>query len=151
MLSMRAKYALKALMYLAQAKDRGPVLIGEIAERQKLPRKFLEQILLDLKNQRVVKSRQGKAGGYFLAKAPEEIEVGRIVRVFNGPLALVPCVSVTAFEKCSECLDFSTCGVRRVMKKVRDVTAEILDGTSLEALVKIEQSETDEAALMYFI
>jgi Rrf2 family protein len=151
MLSMRAKYALKALMYLAQAKDRGPILIGEIAERQKLPRKFLEQILLDLKNQRVVKSRQGKAGGYFLAKAPAEIEVGRIVRVFNGPLALVPCVSVTAFEKCAECLDFSTCGVRRVMKKVRDVTAEILDGTSLEALVKIEQSETDEAALMYFI
>ena len=151
MLSMRAKYALKALMYLAQAKDRGPVMIGEIAEKQKLPRKFLEQILLDLKNQRVLKSRQGKTGGYYLAKAATEIEVGHIVRVFNGPLALVPCVSVTAFEKCQECLDFSTCGVRRVMKKVRDVTAEILDGTTLDALVKIEASDSDEAALMYFI
>lgn len=151
MLSMRTKYALKALMYLAQAKDRGPVLIGEIADRQKLPRKFLEQILLDLKNQRILKSRQGKAGGYFLAKDPAEIEVGNIVRVFNGPLALVPCVSVTAFEKCPECLDFTSCGIRRVMKKVRDVTAEILDGTTLEALVKIEASESDEAALMYFI
>jgi Rrf2 family protein len=151
MLSMRAKYALKALMYLAQAKDKGPVLIGEIAERQKLPRKFLEQILLELKNQRVLRSRQGKTGGYYLAKPPEEIQVGQIVRVFNGPLALVPCVSVTAFEKCAECLDFSTCGVRRVMKKVRDVTAEILDGTTLDALVKIEASESDDAALMYFI
>jgi Rrf2 family protein len=151
MLSMRAKYALKALMYLAQARDKGPVLIGEIAERQKLPRKFLEQILLELKNQRVLRSRQGKTGGYYLAKPPEEIQVGQIVRVFNGPLALVPCVSVTAFEKCAECLDFSTCGVRRVMKKVRDVTAEILDGTTLDALIKIEASESDDAALMYFI
>lgn len=151
MLSMRAKYALKALMYLARAKDKGPIMIGEIAEKQNLPRKFLEQILLDLKNQRILKSRQGKAGGYSLAKPATEIEVGHIVRVFNGPLALVPCVSVTAFEKCPECLDFDTCGVRRVMKKVRDVTAEILDGTTLEALVRIEASETDEAALMYFI
>lgn len=151
MLSMRAKYALKALMYLAQAPDQEPVLIGEIAEKQKLPRKFLEQILLELKNQRILKSRQGKAGGYYLAKPATEILVGHVVRIFNGPLALVPCVSVTAFEKCQECLDFSTCGVRRVMKKVRDETAEILDGTTLDALVKIEQSESDEAALMYFI
>lgn len=148
---MRAKYALKALMYLAQARDKGPVLIGEIAEKQKLPRKFLEQILLELKNQRVLRSRQGKSGGYFLARPPEEIQVGQIVRVFNGPLALVPCVSVSAFEKCAECLDFSTCGIRRVMKKVRDVTADILDGTTLDALVKIEASESDDAALMYFI
>lgn len=151
MLSMRAKYALKALMYLARAQDQGPVLIGEIAEKQKLPRKFLEQILLDLKNQHVLKSRQGKTGGYFLAKPASEIRVGSIVRTFNGPLALVPCVSVSAFEKCQECLDFSTCGVRRVMKKVRDVTADILDGTTLDALVKIESSESDEEALMYFI
>jgi DNA-binding IscR family transcriptional regulator len=79
------------------------------------------------------------------------VEMGRIVRVFNGPLALVPCVSVTAFEKCQECLDFAHCGIRRVMKKVRDVTAEILDGTTLEALVDIEGSESDEASLMYFI
>ncbi|HKP97933.1 MAG TPA: Rrf2 family transcriptional regulator [Fibrobacteria bacterium] len=151
MLSMRAKYALKALVYLAKAKSQGPVLIGDIAESQKLPRKFLEQILLELKNLRVLKSRQGKGGGYLLAKEPSQIEMGHIVRVFNGPLALVPCVSVTAFEKCEECLDFAQCGIRRVMKKVRDVTAEILDGTTLETLVAIEASESDEAALMYFI
>ena len=151
MLSMRAKYALKALIFLAKAKEKGPVGIGEIAESQKLPRKFLEQILLELKNLRVLKSKQGKGGGYYLAKPPEQVEMGRIVRVFNGPLALVPCVSVTAFEKCQECLDFAHCGIRRVMKKVRDVTAEILDGTTLAALVDIEGSESDEASLMYFI
>jgi Rrf2 family protein len=151
MLSMRAKYALKALVYLAKANDQGPVQIGDIAESQKLPRKFLEQILLELKNMRVLKSRQGKGGGYLLAKDPEHIQVGQIVRTFNGPLALVPCVSVTAFGKCEECLDFDHCGVRRVMKKVRDITADILDGTSLAALVAIEASESDEAALMFFI
>src|SRR3954468_11162899 len=138
MLSMRAKYALKALVYLAKSQEKGPVLIGDIAESQKLPRKFLEQILLELKNLRILKSRQGKGGGYFLAKQPAQITVGNIVRVFNGPLALVSCVSVTAFEKCGECVDFDNCGIRRVMKKVRDVTAEILDGTTLEALVAIE-------------
>lgn len=151
MLSMRAKYALKALVYLAKAKDQGPVLIGDIAKSQHLPRKFLEQILLELKNLRILKSRQGKAGGYSLAKGPESIQVGHIVRIFNGPLALVPCVSVSAFEKCEECVDFTHCGVRRVMQKVRDVTAEILDGTTLETLVAIEASESDEASLMYFI
>ncbi len=151
MLSMRAKYALKALVFLAKTRDQGHIQIGDIAESQKLPRKFLEQILLELKNLRVLKSRQGKGGGYALAKEPAQIEVGHIVRAINGPLALVPCVSVTAFEKCEECLDFAHCGVRRVMKKVRDVTAEILGGTSLEALVAIEASESDEASLMYFI
>jgi Rrf2 family protein len=148
---MRAKYALKALVFLAKAGTQGPVQIGDIAESQKLPRKFLEQILLELKNMRLLKSRQGKGGGYLLAKDPEQIQVGQIVRTFNGPLALVPCVSVTAFGKCEECIDFDHCGVRRVMKKVRDVTADILDGTSLAALVAIEASESDEAALMFFI
>lgn len=148
---MRTKYALKALVFLAKAKPKMPVLIGEIADSEKLPRKFLEQILLELKNLRILKSRQGKGGGYYLAKEPKEILVGQIVRIFNGPLAMVPCVSVSAFEKCEECVDFTHCGIRRVMQKVRDVTAEILDGTSLETLVAIEASESDEASLMYFI
>lgn len=151
MLSMHAKYALKALIHLAKGKAEGPVLIGDIAEAQRLPRKFLEQILLELKNLGILKSRQGKGGGYFLAKPPAQIQVGHVVRIFNGPLALVPCVSVSAFEKCEECVDFDHCGIRRVMQKVRDVTAEILDGTTLETLVAIEASESDAAALMYFI
>ena len=148
---MRTKYALKALIYLAKTKDRGPVLIGEIAESQKLPRKFLEQILLELKNMKILKSRRGKNGGYYLGQDPKKIAIGKIVRTFNGPLALVPCVSATAFEKCEECLDFENCGIRRVMKKVRDITAEILDGASLETLVAMEFSESDEAALMFAI
>ena len=131
---MRTKYALKALIYLAKTKDRGPVLIGEIAESQKLPRKFLEQILLELKNMKILKSRRGKNGGYYLGQDPKKIAIGKIVRTFNGPLALVPCVSATAFEKCEECLDFENCGIRRVMKKVRDITAEILDGASVQLL-----------------
>ncbi|HAO98838.1 MAG TPA: transcriptional regulator [Fibrobacteres bacterium] len=151
MISMRTKYALKALIYLAKTKDRGPVLIGEIAESQKLPRKFLEQILLELKNMKILKSRRGKNGGYYLGQDPKKIAIGKIVRTFNGPLALVPCVSATAFEKCEECLDFENCGIRRVMKKVRDITAEILDGASLETLVAMEFSESDEAALMFAI
>ncbi len=148
---MRTKYALKALIYLAKNRERGAVLIGEIAEAEKLPRKFLEQILLELKKLHVLKSKQGKSGGYYLAQDPKKIAVGKIVRIFNGPLALVPCVSATAFEKCGECLDFENCGIRRIMKKVRDITAEILDGTSLETLVIMEASDSDEAALMYSI
>ena len=148
---MRTKYALKALIYLTKTRERGPVLTGEIAKSQKLPRKFLEQILLDLKKMKVLKSRQGKSGGYYLGQEPKKIAVGKIVRAFNGPLALVPCVSATAFEKCEECRDFQNCGIRRVMKKVRDITAEILDGTTLETLAAMEASESDEAALMYSI
>ena len=151
---MRTKYALKALIYLAKSRDKGPVLIGEIAEAEKLPRKFLEQILLELKNLRVLKSRRGKNGGYSLAQDPKKIAVGGIVRTFNGPLALVPCVSATAYEKkqkCEECTDFENCGIRRVMKQVRDITAEILDGASLETLVALENSESDDAALTFSI
>jgi Rrf2 family protein len=151
MISMRTKYALKALIYLAKAKDKGPVLIAEIADSQKLPRKFLEQILLEMKNLRILKSRQGKTGGYYLGKDPKRIPVGDIVRIFNGPLALVPCVSVSAFEKCQECLDFESCGIRRILKKVRDITADILDGTTLETLVAMEESESDEKAMMFAI
>lgn len=151
MISMRTKYALKALIYLAKTRDRGPVLIGEIVESQKLPRKFLEQILLELKNLRVLKSKRGKAGGYYLAHHPRKITVGRIVRAFNGPLAWVPCVSAKAVKKCGECLDLNNCGIRRIMKKVRDATDEILDETSLEILATLDASESGEAAPMYYI
>jgi Rrf2 family protein len=136
MLSKRTKYALQALLYLADNGHRGPVLIAEIAEKQKIPRKFLELILLDLKNQGILRSKKGKGGGYLLGRAPEAIYVGQIVRLFDGPLALLPCVSVTAHRKCDECTDEETCRIRIVMKQVRDVTAEILDRTTLAAIVR---------------
>lgn len=134
MLSRKSKYGLKALLLLAQESGRGPVLISRLAERDKLPHKFLEAILLDLKRHGFVESRKGKGGGYYLLRKPEEITFGEVIRVLEGPLALVPCVSQTAYRPCAECIDEATCGVRLAMQQVRDATAEILDGTTLEAI-----------------
>jgi Rrf2 family protein len=134
MLSKKSKYGLKAMLVLAEESGRGPVLISELADRQRLPRKFLEAILLELKRQGILESKKGKGGGYFLRHAPSEITLGRVIRVLEGPLALTPCVSQTAYMKCEECVDEETCGIRLAMKEVRDATAHILDNTTLEAL-----------------
>ena len=131
MLSRKSKYGLKALLVLAQEAGRGPVLISELARREAMPKKFLEAILLELKRHGVVQSRKGKGGGYFLTRKPSEITFGEVIRVLEGPLAAVPCVSQTAYMKCVECIDEQTCGVRVAMKEVRDATAQILDHTTL--------------------
>jgi len=136
MISQKSKYALKALSVLAREYGKGPVLISEIAAHEKIPRTFLELILLELKNQGLLHSRKGRGGGYFLAKAPQSISVGQVLRMTGGPLAMLPCVSKTAYRKCDECQDERTCGIRIVMKQVRDATAKILDATSLADLVK---------------
>jgi Rrf2 family protein len=130
-LSNKSKYGLKALLVLARETGRGPVLVAELAKREALPKKFLEAILLELKRQRLVDSRKGRGGGYFLRRKPSDITFGEVIRALDGPLAAVPCVSQTAYMPCVECLDEETCGVRLAMKKVRDATAEILDGTTL--------------------
>src|SRR5262249_45341925 len=96
-----------------------------------MPQKFLEAILLELKRHGVVQSRKGKGGGYFLHRSPDDITFGEVIRILDGPLAAVPCVSQTAYMKCAECIDEDTCGVRLAMKQVRDATARILDSTSL--------------------
>jgi len=131
MLSRKSKYGLKALFLLADSDRERPVLIADLAARDAMPRKFLEAILLDLKRHGVVESRKGKGGGYFLRRRPEEITVGEVIRILEGPLALVPCVSKTAYMKCAECVDERTCGVRMAMKDVREATAEILDHLTL--------------------
>ena len=136
MISQKSKYALKALTVLARRYGKGPVLISEIAAQEKIPRTFLELILLELKNQGLLHSRKGRGGGYFLAKAPHLISVGQVLRTTGGPLALLPCVSKTAYRKCDECQDERTCGIRMVMKEVRDATAKILDATTMADLVK---------------
>ena len=136
MLSKKAKYALQALLQLAKEYEQGPVLIAELARREGIPKKFLELILLDLKNHGVLQSKKGKGGGYFLGKAPQAIYVGQIIRVLDGPLAPIPCVSQTAYMKCQECPDEETCGIRLVMQEVRDATAKILDSTSLADMIK---------------
>ena len=139
MISQKSKYALKALTVLARHHGKGPVLISEIAAQEKIPRTFLELILLELKNQGLLHSRKGRGGGYFLAKAPNTISVGQVMRMTGGPLALLPCVSKTAYRRCEECHDERTCSIRMVMKEVRDAAAKILDATTLADLVKREQ------------
>ena len=131
MLSRKSKYGLKALLVLAQEAGPEPMLISELASREAIPRKFLEAILLELKRHGVVHSRKGKGGGYFLRREPADITFGEVIRVLDGPLAAVPCVSHTAYMRCEECLDEPTCGVRIAMKEVRDATAHILDHTTL--------------------
>ena len=131
MLSRRSKYGLRALLALAEEAGRGPVLVSELSEREAIPKKFLEAILLDLNRHGLVQSKKGKGGGYFLRRPPSEITFGDAVRALEGPLALVPCVSQTAYERCVDCVDEVTCGVRLAMREVRDATAQILDSTTL--------------------
>ena len=120
MLSRRSKYGLKALLQLARDPSEQPVLIADLSAREAIPRKFLEAILLDLKRHGLVESRKGKGGGYLLRRRPQDITVGEVIRVLEGPLALVPCVSRTAYAACVDCVDERTCGVRLAMKDVRD-------------------------------
>ena len=136
MLSRKAKYGLKALILLAREYGRGPLLISEIAEREGIPKKFLELILLQLKNQGFLYSKKGRGGGYSLSRPPDQISFGQVIRVMDGPLAPLPCVSQTAYRKCDECEDEATCGIRMVMKEVRDSTARILDGTTFGHVVR---------------
>ncbi|CAA9211781.1 MAG: Rrf2 family transcriptional regulator [uncultured Adhaeribacter sp.] len=137
MLSKKAKYALKALLYLTKNADKGLVLISDISEKERIPRKFLEAILVDLKTQGLLQSTRGKNGGYALVKDPAQISVGNVIRMIDGPLAPIPCVSHLYYRKCDECVDEVTCEIRIVMKKVRDATAKILDTTYLTDLERI--------------
>lgn len=139
MLSMKAKYGLRALTLLAKEYGKGPVLIGDLARKEKIPQKFLELILLELKKKGILQSKKGKGGGYFLNRAPAATSVGEVIRVLDGPLALLPCVSQTAYRRCDECPDEETCGIRSIMKEVRDWTASILDGTTLAEIVERSQ------------
>jgi Rrf2 family protein len=130
-LSRKSKYGLKALLVLAEKAEAGPVLVAELAERDRIPKKFLEAILLELKRHGIVQSKKGKGGGYFLRRKPSDVTFGDVIRVLEGPLAAVPCVSERQYMKCTECVDEVTCGVRLAMKEVRDATAGILDNTTL--------------------
>jgi Rrf2 family protein len=130
-LSRKARYALRALYALANDQSNGPVLIADLAEREHIPHKFLELILLELRNAGILRSKKGKGGGYALARSPREVTLGQIIRVVDGPLAPIPCVSERAYVRCEECVSEESCGTRMVMKEVRDAIAKILDGTTL--------------------
>lgn len=134
-LSKRGEYGLRAMIDIATWEPANPVVqIKEIAEREKIPGKFLEQILLTLKNAGLLHSKMGVGGGYYLAKPPQEINLGQIVRILDGPLAPIRCVSQMAYEPCG-CPDESTCGLRIVMLDVRNAISEILDRTTLADVI----------------
>src|SRR5215813_15350436 len=134
MLSKKAKYGLKAMAILAKEYGHGPLLIGEIARRERIPPKFLELILLELKKKGFLQSKKGKGGGYYLNRLPESISVGALIRALDGPIALLPCVSQMAYERCEECPDEQTCGIRNVFKEVRQATISVLERTTLADL-----------------
>ena len=133
-LSKRGEYGLRALQDLAAHYGEGPIPNKILAERNNIPPRFLEQIMLTLKHGRLVHSQKGPQGGYYLARSPEEINLADAVRLLDGPLAPISCVSETAYEPCG-CPDMETCGLRRVMKGVRDVVADIMERTTLADLV----------------
>lgn len=140
-LSKRTQYGLRALYALSRAYGQGPVLISYLSEKEAIPRKFLEQILLALKSSGLVESKKGKGGGYTLVRPPSEITVASVIRMMEGPLAPLPCASETRFRKCDECVDVETCGTRIVMREVRDAMAQILDSTTLAMVCeKVDQA-----------
>jgi Rrf2 family protein len=151
LISKKTKYGLKALLYLARQYDKGPILIADLARDEKIPKKFLEAILLALKNNGILHSKKGKGGGYYLGRHPKNITFGQAIRVMEGPLAPVPCVSETSYATCSECQNEATCGIRLVMKEVRDAIAGILDGTSLaDALERMDHAEEAQKGVLNF-
>lgn len=140
MLSKKSKYAIKALICLAKRYDnKVPVKISEISEEEKIPRKFLEAILVELRNNGLLYSKMGANGGYLLAKHPEEIVLSHIIRISGGPIAMLPCVSLNFYEPCEECVNESTCGLRDVILEVREATIRILSKTSLSDILQREE------------
>ncbi len=145
-LSKRGEYGLKAMIALAAGGPQGTVLqVRDIATRQQIPAKFLEQIMLMLKNAGLLQSKVGLGGGYHLARPANEITLGQIVRTLDGPLAPIRCVSKTAYERCV-CPDEDTCGLRLVMLDVRNAIADILDNTSLEDVMVRELAAREAKA-----
>jgi Rrf2 family protein len=133
MLSKKTQYAFKALTYIAEKKKDGPVLIAEISKKKKIPLKFLENILLELKKAGLLESKKGKGGGYFFKEDPADIPLAQVMRLIEGPIALLPCVSLNFYQRCKDC-DEKKCGLNRVMALVRDNTLMILENKTVADL-----------------
>lgn len=135
MLSKKTQYAFRALEVLVRKYKQGPVLISDIARQKKIPLKFLENILLQLRKEEVLQSKKGKGGGYFLVQDPSKIPVARVIRVVDGPIAMLPCVSLYFYQKCKNC-DEKQCGLHDIMIEVRDAQLAILENKTLADLVR---------------
>ena len=135
MLSKKTKYGLKALSYLARQEEDIPSQIQQIAEAENISRKFLESILLTLKKNGFLGSKKGKGGGYYLLKPPSEIQMTTVMRILEGPIAMISCVSLNYYEACDDCPDEASCSVHRLMIQVRDSALEIYRNTTLADLI----------------
>ncbi len=135
MISKKMKYALKALIHIANHQDtEGYVKAHDIAEQGQVPKKFLEQILLDLKKGRIINSKQGNVGGYYFVKKPENVTLADVYRLIDGPIALVPCASKNFYEPCHDCPDETTCSIRHALIQVRDETLKVLEKKNIAEL-----------------
>lgn len=147
MLSKKSKYAINALVFLARKYHEDPGLkiqAKEISEAQNIPRKFLEAILLDLKNNGILGSKMGRGGGYYLRKDPSKVNLAEVHRIFDGAIGMLPCVTYQYYEKCEECRDEETCGIREAILQVRNKTVEILKENTLEAILQTEDRKRRE-------
>jgi Rrf2 family protein len=144
MLSKKAQYSILALVKLAKEYNNGPVLINSISQTERIPKKFLEAILFDLKQFGILGSKKGKGGGYFLIKRPEEINLADIIRHIDGAIALIPCVTYKYYQPCQHCKDEHTCGIRSIVKDIRDETVNLLKKISLSDIIKREESLINE-------
>lgn len=135
MLSKKTKYGLKALAFIARRTDNKPVQIATIAKSENISQKFLESILLTLRKSGFLGSKKGKGGGYYLLVDPKEINMSSIMRILEGPIAMVPCVSLNFYEKCDDCPDENACAVHNLMIEVRDSTLNIFNNKSLSDLI----------------
>ena len=134
MLSKKTKYGIKALTFLGRQEDNTPVAIASISKSENISLKFLESILLTLRKNGILGSKKGKGGGYYLLKSPSEIPMTAIMRILEGPISMVPCVSLNFYEKCDDCPDENACAVHNLMMQVRDNTLDIFRNTSLADL-----------------
>ncbi len=136
MISQKAKYALRALVALARLGRGEAATIADIAEQQAIPKKFLEQILLELKRAGIVESKRGKAGGYGLFRPADMVSFGEVLRLIDGPIALLPCLSKVAYRRCPDCGDEAACEIRRVFARVAESSRTVLDGTTIADAVE---------------
>lgn len=138
MLSKKTKYAIKALIVLGKSYGQEPMQISKIAAEERIPKKFLEQILLDMRNAGLLYSKKGAGGGYSLIKDPKEIYLVQVLRITGGPIALLPCVSINFYQRCDECIEEKTCGIRDVFLDVRNASLKILTETSIADVISRE-------------
>ena len=147
MLTKKGKYGLKALSALSELPPGQLAFVGEVASANNIPKKFLDAILAELRNAGFVQSRKGKTGGYCLARPSDEIKIGHVVRVLDGPLAPIPCASKTRYQPCTDC-DEATCQIRHLMLDVRNAIADVLDNTSLTQMRAMGGAEAIELGAM---